>query len=361
MSEKEETGFNLNAYVVAPDGSTQDLNGRTIFFSYPRFQNEICHQGHCFVCGAPPNSDFNDEHVFPNWLLKQCGIHNEKFTLPNGVLVKYSTYKIPCCQTCNSELAKIYEAPISDAMRGGYDGLINYIKNGGHHHLCAWLALIFTKVHLRDFRNRASLDLSQDKGMISDVYNSSDLHHFHAVARAMTAGVQIDDRVFGSLLILHRDHREQDGTFDYCDHLAGRTLLLQINDVAMIYVLDDCGETASMLSEKLKILPEPPSRLQVREVYAHHLTANIHIKETPSFKTNFIGTNGKPEITVDLPEFTYHNYEPKIYGEMLASCLGNYIDEIQVDGKVGDEALEIIKTGRVSFIFDQHGKIRTVA
>ncbi len=347
-----------SSYLVTADGSAQDINGKTIFFSYERFKDEICKKSHCFVCGARPNKGFNKEHIFPNWLLKQCGMHNETLTLPNGNRVRYGTYKIPCCKTCNSQLAELYETPISEAFRAGYGGLLNYVQSGGDVRLRAWLSLIFTKVHLMDFNNRISLDKRHDEEKIGDQYELSELHHVHAVARAVTAGVQLDERVLGTLLILQADPSEKDVAFDYCDNLEGRTMLLQVKDVALIYVLDDCGATATMLCEQLKELPATLSAIQIREVYARYLTANIHIKETPTFRTEFVGAAGKPRISVELPELSIHDYQPTVFGQMLANALGTHSETIVVDGKMGKDALDVIATGHVSFLFDEVGNIR---
>ncbi|WP_193178405.1 hypothetical protein [Oricola nitratireducens] len=348
----------MKAYVVEPDGTAKDLDGRTIFFSFERFKNEVCQRGHCFVCGATLSNRFNSEHVFPNWLLRHCGIHDETLNLPNGAEARYSTYKISCCQECNGLLAYIYETPISKVVMGGYDSLLEYLRSGGHEKVCGWLSLIFLKVHLKDFRNRISPDHRKDNGMIGDQYELSELHHIHAVARAATAGVQIDRDVYGTLVILQLDASKKETPFDYADNLAGRTLLIQIKDIALIYVLDDCGATGGMLSEKLKKLPHPISAIQLREVYARHLTANIHIKKSPKFRTEFFGPDKKPRITVDLPVLEIYDYEPSIFGRMFAGALGNLAEGIIVDGRSGKEALEIIATGRVSFLFDEEGEVR---
>lgn len=350
--------FEPNAYIVAPDGSAQDIDGKTIFFSFERFKDKICKKGHCFVCGASPGQDFNNEHIFPNWLLRHCRLHNETLTLPNEVRVKYGTYKIPCCQSCNGQLAEIYETPISKAMCAGYEGVLEFVQNGGFYCLCAWLSLIFTKVHLRDFKNRVSLDMREDDGVLGEHYELNELHHIHAVARAATADVQVDEKVFGTLVILRLDHSEQDLAFDYCDNLAGRTLLIRVKDVALIYVLDDCCATGGMLSEQLKTLPNSLSRIQLREVYARHLAANMHIKERPTFRTEFLGAKGKPRISVKLPELNFHDYDPNVFGRVFASALGSYSEQVMVDGKTGEDALEAIETGYVSFLFDEQGNIK---
>ena len=243
-------------------------------------------------------------------------------------------------------------------MCTGYDGVLDFVQNGGFQLLCAWLSLVFAKVHLRDFKNRTSLDMRENEGMLGEQYELNELHHVHAVARAATAGVQVDAKVFGTLVILRLASSKKDVAVDYCDNLAGRTLLLQIKDVALIYVLDDCGATSGMLSEQLKILPDQLSEIQLREVYARFVAANIHIKESPTFRTEFVGTKGKPRISVELPELNIQDYEPTVFGRMFAGALGNYSELVVVDGKTGEEALEAIATGHVSFLFDEQGNIR---
>jgi hypothetical protein len=349
---------NLRAYTVEADGTAKDIDGRTIFFSFQKFKDEICKRGHCFVCGAAPNRAFNNEHIFPKWVLKHCHMYNETLTLPNGVRVKYGTYKIPCCKKCNSLLADVYETPISKAICGGYDNLINYIEAGNDELICAWLALIFLKIHLRDFQNSVSLDERLDFGVIGDEYELSELHHIHAIARAATAGVEIDGDVFGTLIVLQVDPSAKHIAFDYCDNLSGRALLVQIHDIALIYVLDDCGATTTMLSERLKRLPSPISQIQLREVYARYLAANLHIKESPTFRTELVGPRGLPRITVELPKFDAHEYHPLVFGRMLAGALGNLAASVEVDGKTGEAALDIIETGRVSFLFNEKGELR---
>lgn len=236
--------------------------------------------------------------------------------------------------------------------------MLEFVQNGGFYCLCAWLSLIFTKVHLRDFKNRVSLDMREDDGVLGEHYELNELHHIHAVARAATADVQVDEKVFGTLVILRLDHSEQDLAFDYCDNLAGRTLLIRVKDVALIYVLDDCCATGGMLSEQLKTLPNSLSRIQLREVYARHLAANMHIKERPTFRTEFLGAKGKPRISVKLPELNFHDYDPNVFGRVFASALGSYSEQVMVDGKTGEDALEAIETGYVSFLFDEPGNIK---
>ncbi len=343
-------------YSQALDGSICDETGKTIYFSFERFKDEICKKGHCFVCGAKPHKAFNDEHVIPDWIQRYCGIQKESLDLPNGQKATYGTYKIACCSECNSLLGDIYETPISEVVKRGQEAVVDFVQNGGWPLFCGWLTLIFLKVHLRDFRNRVSLDLRNPAEFIGDSYELHELHHAHAVARAVTAGVELDPDVLGTLVIL--DVGSLEGGFDYCDNLEGRTLLLQVDNMAFVYVIDDCGATSTMLRDQMKVLPHPLNRIQLREVYARHLTANMHIASIPTFGTVISKETGKPRITVELPEFKAHDFEPKLFGEMFRGSLGNLAPLVEVDGKVGEAAIEIIATGRISSLVDDQGNPR---
>ena len=84
------------------DGSIEDHTGKVIFFSTDRFVNDICLGRCCFICGAQPGSKiFNDEHVFPDWLLRKFSLFDRTITLPNGRTLRYDRNKIPCCQDAN--------------------------------------------------------------------------------------------------------------------------------------------------------------------------------------------------------------------------------------------------------------------
>ena len=343
-------------YSKTVDGSLIDDAGKTIFFSFEKFKEEICKKGHCFVCGTKPHKAFNDEHVIPDWIQRQCRIQKEGLDLPNGQKVTYGTYKIACCSECNSLLGDVYETPISKVVKGGQEAVIEFVQNGGRQLFCGWLTLIFLKVHLRDFRNRVSLDLREPTEFIGDSYELHELHHIHAVARAVTAGVEIDPDVLGTLVVL--DVASLEEAFDYCDNLSGRTLLLQVNGTAFVYVIDDCGATSTMLQDQLKVLPHPLNRIQVREVYARYLTANMHIASMPTFGTIVSGETGQPRITVDLPEFKAHDFDPTLFGAMFRGSLANLAPLVEVDGKLGEAAIELIATGRVSALVDDHGNPR---
>ncbi len=348
----------MRPLVVHSDGTALDLDGNALFISYERFTTKICQKGHCFVCGAAPHKSFNDEHIFPNWLLHHCGLHDKHLSLPNDQLVKYANYKIPCCEICNSLLGKELETPVGSALKQGYDNFVAQLDEKLISLIASWLCLIFVKVHLRDFKNRVHLDRRMGDDVIGDQYDLGDLHHAHAVARAIYCGAEVDGKVFGSLVVLKLSEDKHLKSFDYCDNLAGRGILIQVNDIGLIYIVDDCGATSNMLSKQLEVIPSELNDFQLREIYARYVTANIHIKSKPEFYTNFLTKSGIPIISVNLPEFDVHEYVPEIFGNILAGCLGALASSVVVDGKVGEDALEVIRTGRVSFLFDGEGKLQ---
>ncbi len=334
------------------DGTLKGIDNEVFFFSFEKFRDEICKGGYCFVCGARPNRDFNQEHVFPQWLIKKTAIHKQHLKLPNSSKLKYSTYTIPCCKNCNALLGETYEKHVSEAFTKGFESLADYISNNeGKSRLCAWLSLIFLKIHLRDFKNNISLDMRSKDGTIGDTYDLDVLHHVHAVARAMVAGVEIDTNVFGSLHII-KSAPQSTQLFDYYDTLTGRAMLIRVNDIVIIYVLDDCGAVngnRGFMDKVLKSLPDQLSQIQLRELVAHYATANIHIKYRPIFKTNCYQFRN-PNISVDLPKCEFLEYDPLVFGDILAHALKDYQDNIKIDELSGKEALDKIKSGHVIFL-----------
>jgi hypothetical protein len=96
------------------DGSIVNENGKVLYFSIERFIKDICEGDCCFVCGVNPSAAiFNDEHVIPDWILRQFNLHSMEITLPNRAALTYSGYKVPCCEKCNLLMSDVFESPIS--------------------------------------------------------------------------------------------------------------------------------------------------------------------------------------------------------------------------------------------------------
>lgn len=139
----------------------------------------------CFLCGCYPDGvKFNSEHVIPDWLLRYTGISNESITLPNGRLLRYSSYKVRSCAQCNSFLSKNVEHSISQAIKGGFESFHNFF-NENRKLVFQWLALIYYKVHFRDFSLRYNIDQRDRDTPIGAIYAWPNFHHIFCVARSV--------------------------------------------------------------------------------------------------------------------------------------------------------------------------------
>jgi hypothetical protein len=75
---------------TTPDGSAIDEANRIVYFSVERFVADVCNGNRCFICGAyPAVTQFNDEHVLPDWILRKYNLHAKSITLPNGTTFRY--------------------------------------------------------------------------------------------------------------------------------------------------------------------------------------------------------------------------------------------------------------------------------
>jgi hypothetical protein len=141
------------------DGTVINGTGKIINFGEERFLNDICLGDCCFICGAKPaEKPFNNEHVFPEWLLRRLDLFDKSITLPNGASLRYDRYTVPCCAECNSRMGDKVETPVSEAVGAGYDALVEFIEKGNPLAMAIWLRLIFVKTHLKDrgMRGRAN-------------------------------------------------------------------------------------------------------------------------------------------------------------------------------------------------------------
>jgi hypothetical protein len=107
-----EVSIEGSMWTKTSDGTVLDRDGKVVFFSAERFVNDICLGACCFICGVAPGIvDFNDEHILPDWLLRRYDLHQKTVNLPNATLKKYAGYRIQCCKSCNSMMAKWLRNP----------------------------------------------------------------------------------------------------------------------------------------------------------------------------------------------------------------------------------------------------------
>ncbi|HXE89916.1 MAG TPA: hypothetical protein VNK82_03035 [Terriglobales bacterium] len=337
---------------MMPDGSVVDHKGRITLFSLHRFISEIATGDHCFICGAKPGTaPFNDEHVLPDWILKRYKLHDKTITIPNNTGLRYGQMKIPCCVECNSTMGSNIEKPMSEMFSQGTEGLSSEFKKYGPWRLFMWMSLIFLKTHLKDKNLSFCRDKRKGDAKIAEFHSWEDLHHLHCIARAFYTGCNIAAEVAGSLLVLPAKVRPHFESFDYGDLSLAQTMLLRLDDVAIIAVFNDSQAALQIYSEELKRLDGPLSPLQLREIAARLASINIQLSERPRFFSEFDRISGEYKIVAYRPEvWQLENWQHQIHGAIM-----HHICQDLVVGVERDVILSGLKTGRYTFLLDKRG------
>jgi len=337
-----------------PDESVLDSKGRVIYFTLKRFITNIAKGNHCLLCGASPEVvPFNNEHILPDWILKRYRLHSRLITLPNGTSFKYGEFKIPCCSKCNKTMGRQVEQPIRDMFDKGYGLFGEQLKLNGPWNLFCWMSWIFLKTHLKDADLSIHLDNRKGDMKIGDMHRWEDVHHVHCMARSFYTGCNLKVEALGSLLVLPAKILPYGEQFDYCDLSFAQTMLLRIDDIAVIAALNDSQASISVLQGFLKGIAGPLSPLQLREIMVRMAIININLGERPRFHSNFdlfteayeIGCEGPSEIRVE-------EMDDGRIGEMMHHICGPLVAEHPDKAKI----LENLKTGRYTFVFDDKGE-----
>ena len=343
-------------YSSLPDGTLQRCDGTLVALSLDRFRDEIVCGDSCFICCAQRDEkEFNDEHVIPAWVLRQCDIAQSAITLPNGKPYPYSRYKVPCCVECNAELGDRVETPISRLFKLSYDDFVHALVEESPTRILQlfhWLNLLFLKTHLKDRLLPFHLDnrLSSDK--IADHIDWARLHHVHCIARGHFTAAAIDHRTIGSVFVLQAVCKKPLDRFDYGDLVGAQSMMVRINDIALVAVLDDSCACYSAQPQFIKDVKGRLGPLQLREVLGRLAHMNLCLKERPVFHSSIV--DGQYCIGVDLPDrVEFIEITPAEVGEVMHAACKSFIA-----GYPEKERLELetnILSGKWTFLRDADG------
>lgn len=351
---------------ISEDGSSYKDDGTIIHFSIPRFLSDIINGDCCFICGRTRTDTlFNDEHIIPDWILRRFSLHDQTITLPNNRPIKYSQYKVPCCQSCNTLMSEIFETPISNAINLGYEEFASYLSNEDFLiKVFVWLSLIFFKAHFKDKALRLYPDLRMPDVRLADQYNWKALHHIHCVARSFLAGASIDIDVRGSFFLLPGKCSSKIEAFDYGDIYYGQSILLKLGECALLAVLDDSGAVSRFRVGKennfsgrptLDMINKPLSNLQLREILAEIAYINMRINDRSAFHTLIDPDTEQVILTATTPE-GYHllSGNPETFGYLMYSTCHNVIDALSEPER--SEVKKQILTGNYSLLWGPSGE-----
>ena len=346
------------AWTKTPDGSFLDSAGNVLFFSKERFVNDICLGRCCFICGAQPGSKvFNDEHVIPEWLLRKYNLFDRTITLPNSTTIKYSRYKVPCCEDCNSLMGRQIEQRISAVVNSGPEAIQHHIANGNSLEFFVWLGLIFLKTHLKDRDFRIERDLRKPDHKISDLYDWETLHHLHCIVRCFVNGAHLDKEVFGSLGAFAAKSEGSLDEFDYGDLIEAQTMLLRLGSVVLVTTFNDaCGAIQGAMP-RLERIAGPLSEIQAREVMVDFAFMNLSLKERPKFYTECdLRKETLAERAVMPAQFELGELDYALRGALFRHALGDYVGTMRAAGKSMEDVEKSIDDGLFTVLFDADGK-----
>ncbi len=346
---------------ISSDGSVTDKNGRLAFCSWKRFVADICEGDHCFICDRTEQEvDFNREHILPNWMLGQFGLHCKSVTLPNRTRHLYGNYTVACCTECNDELGRVFETPISQAFANGFQGVHALVERDGPMKLFQWMALIFLKLHLKDRRLRKHRNLQHSDAPISETYEWPTFHHLHSLARAHHAGAAIGDFVLGSMILMEIEPDPEEEAFDVTSITDAFTLYLRTGDLALYAVFNDGHACAGAIDPVLQRLTGILNPLQARELAAELAAANMHVENRPSYRTLMSDADGADlqiigEGDAASPRFVDKDHD--VVGFYKHFLLQHAVRNVA--GRTADESSGLLRQNRLSFLFDDKGEFIT--
>jgi hypothetical protein len=340
------------------DDSVESVDGRIILYSVTRFINEIANGDGCFICGAKPGTKkFNQEHVIPDWVLRDRGLHSGNIALPNNGAVMYGRYSVPCCVDCNTQMAQIFETPISAAFAGGLEGVMGLIRKDRGHLLWHWLALIFLKAHLKHRELRWHLNRNLSDARIADRYDWTELYHIHCIVRSFHTGAFLQDMVYGSILVLPASDAESGEQFDFANMLDGASIMLRFGGVMVLAVLNDSRIVLNSMIDILDEITGLLTMLQGRELMAKICHWNLSFEPRPEYVSNIDLSTGDYAIESVLPEGVTLFEQPRI--ELYGKILHFFVREILERTGTDPEIIQYVREGRYSFLFKEDGGFLT--
>jgi hypothetical protein len=337
--------------VKARDGSIHDEK-KIVYFSFERFMTDIVKGDNCFVCGiSPAKVPFNDEHVLPDWILRRYRLSDRILHIPNRTPFCYRHLKIPCCVDCNTLLGKVFETPLSRVLTQGYEGFREDVRTKDPEYLFNWLSLIFLKTHLKDNRLRLFLDRREDDITIGHMYGWDELHHIHCISRSFYTGCKLAPSVPGSLLVLPAKVRPHFEKFDYFDLHLSQTMLLRIEDIALITSFNDAKAGSIFLKDTIDRITGPLSPIQLREIAVRIASINLHIENRPRFRSSIDMANGDCQIQAKLPnEIILRKLDDEVFGRMFFFTCKDMLPQVD-----DPDIPQHFKDGKWTFLFDRNG------
>ncbi|MYQ77578.1 hypothetical protein GTW64_10735 [Streptomyces sp. SID4923] len=285
----------------------------------------------CFLCGTDlSGGNRTDEHVFPQWLIKRCALHNQHITLLNGTTLPYRKLTIPCCSACNNEHLSRIEIQVRQAFDSGHEAVAALDPDV----LFLWMGkvyygLMFRELSLLADRRDASL------GAIMPTEFLAGFSTHHMLLQAARGAVRWETNRHPASTFVFRAQEPSDprNRFDYVDIVNFPFFAVRIADTAVVSVLQDWGALSKAVTvpniEAAKQLILHPQ--QFREVSALAAYMSILFNRVPKhlmmaredhvelFTLPIAGLSAKP---------VYDPFVVGDYAQVLSTITGQPLEEL---------------------------------
>ena len=276
---------------------------------------------HCFLCGIELSAENRtDEHVFPQWLLNDFGLHNERINLLNGTTLPYRSLVIPCCTQCNNFWLSQIEDKVAPAIREGFDA----VEGLDPLTLYLWMAKIYYGILFKEL----GLDLDRRDPTAGPIMDAESLRYAEDLHRVLQrARDRVEYSQLPGSLFLFRAQKPSplSQQFDYRDVLNAPCLALRAGGVVITVHLLDWGAMAALdieefaLARQLELHP-----IQFSEVAAMTAYVASLFDATPNY---LIASDGERDhVLATLGGFSgqplFREFEPEQYARVLADFAG---------------------------------------
>ncbi|WP_282029932.1 hypothetical protein [Paracoccus marcusii] len=339
--------------------------GKIIHYRVDKFIIDICKGNCCFICGAKDSDKiFNNEHVWPNWLLRKFNLHKENIYLGNETNFKYSKYTTFCCAECNSRMGDEIETPVKEILSLPAKKIKSALEDSSKRLLIyQWFGLIFFKVHLINKLFRMDRDKRiVDSKQIADHYDWSTLHKLHAVIRSFYTGVHVDDSAIGSLFAVESQNFFPADSFDHMESYLTKSMFVRMNDISFFVAFDDAKRSMKAIRGITNKIDHPLNRFQVWEVFAELTDVVYRTIENPIFLLKKDDSGYDYRLSCSYGELNLRPLDPRLRGQILALST-KWVDlgsRFTINGLTGDAAVRHLEKGTHSFLFDINGDFAAI-
>ncbi len=306
------------------DGSTGVWPGETQVFS----------ASECFLCGlALTEENRTDEHVFPQWLLRELDLWDARLDLLNATSIRYRQLTIPCCSECNNRFLSQIEDKVATAYHGGFEAFERLDRDV----LFLWLAKIVYGLLVREqFLAEDRSNPSSEPIVSREFLEMFRAHHY--LLQGAVGRVTWEGNPASILMYRTKVSDVPARNFDFCDGPAGPFLALRMGPIGIIAVLQDWGALEQHPSPQLehaKVLELAP--LQFRELMAVGRFWAFKFNRVPKYV--IMQHDGVGHV-VCLPLMglsqkpLWDPFDPEEYAFALAVTVGVPVERIHIDGKL---------------------------